>query len=46
MTKLRETPKTHDTTSLWKHLEGTRVMTGSNGNNSWDETMDNPHPSS
>ena len=35
--------KNSDTTSLERSLEGTRVMTGSNGNNS--EILDNPQPS-
>ena len=34
--------KNSNTTSLEKSLEGTRVMTGSNGNNL--ENLDNPQP--
>jgi hypothetical protein len=36
--------KSSDTTSIGKPLEGTRVMTGSNGNNSEDGTIRSQAP--
>ena len=32
MSKLREHPKALNTTFIWKHLKGTQLTVGSNGN--------------